>query len=198
MKRASLLGCLTLSLVAWGNASADDPPPESAALGRSAPAFSVRTAEGFVRQAQDFEGRSGLVLLFATHDTADEVRALEAKLVVRADRGLESLIVDIDCFASPRASQIFWTEAGVRVPVRYDDGAVARLFGVDGVPFAVYIDGDGVVRYLGGTGASRDEQHRFIGFLDDRLSGVPRDAPAIPAGGAELSFLPRCRGVDRR
>ena len=198
MIRAALLGCLACTLVAWGNASADDPPPGSVAVGEPAPAFSVRTAEGLVRRSQEFEGRSGLVLVFATHDTADEVRALEAHLVMLADRGIETLIVDIDCFASPQASQIFWTEAGARVPVRYDDGAVAELFGVDGVPFAAYIDGDGVLRYLGGTGASSNEQRRFIGFLDERLAGVPGEAPAIPAGGGELSFLPRCRGVGRR
>jgi hypothetical protein len=191
--RICLLGlALVLSSVAGASS---DPPPSKVSVGETAPAFSVLTADRFVRQGEEFEGSSGLVLLFATHDTADEVRALGKPLMRLAARGLNTLIIDIDCFTTIQAAEVFWKREGIKLPVRYDNGSVAELFKVEGVPFAALIDRKKVVRYLGGIGVTQKERHRLMGFFEEQLSGVPDELPALPAGGAELSFLPHCRGV---
>jgi len=170
----AVLGVVAIGAVAGIGASRSSDPGDQVALEGAAPAFDLPRvgAEGESVRLADFAGRPVVVNFWASWcvPCRKEMPALQA-----AAEQLEGRVafvgVNHQDGRSPAAE--FEREVGVTYPSGYDpDGAVARDFGVVGLPTTVLVDARGriVARSLGE-------------LTENELDELVAEAFGIDAGG---------------
>jgi cytochrome c biogenesis protein CcmG/thiol:disulfide interchange protein DsbE len=145
-----------LGVVLAGDAGGGDPPPTAATLsptvagrgevGEPAPDFALAGFDGVVYRLGDQRGRPVVLTFFASwcHDCELEMPLLDAAARAHGD-DLSVVAVSYDDLRRDAAA--FVERLGVSFPTLFDpDDAVARRFGVRGIPQTFFIDAQGVVR----------------------------------------------------
>ena len=172
---AGVLAVLVVGAVAGIGASRSTDPEDRVAVEGDAPAFDLPRvgAEGDRVRLADFAGRPVVVNFWASWcvPCRKEMPALQA-----AAERLEGRVVFVGVNHQDGQSSAaeFEREVGVTYPSGYDpDGAVAREFGVVGLPTTVLVDARGriVARSLGE-------------LTEDELDELVVEAFGIEAGGA--------------
>lgn len=190
---AALTAALCLSTA---NAQQDD-GSRRPVMNDPAPLISFTTVFGVGETPSDLFQTEALVVIFATGQTVDEVIRLQGVLAPLAAAGLPAMVVDVDCFTSRHDARDRWEEAGLILPLRFDSGALAERYDVFGVPFVVMRDGDGILRYRGGTGRSAKDKEAFKWLGQEMLFNKRPSVQALPAGDPSLNHYPKCSGVRR-
>jgi cytochrome c biogenesis protein CcmG/thiol:disulfide interchange protein DsbE len=143
----TLLGLAALCAIAL--AEARSPAPSRGAVvqvGQTAPAFALATLDGGAMTA-DFNGRPAYINVFATWCTPcrGELPAILEQTKQYRDK-IVFLFVDEQ---EPAATvQRFARTFGVADPVAVDRGQFAAAFAVGGLPESIFIDRQGIVRYI--------------------------------------------------
>ncbi len=184
-----LIAALSVAVgLACPPAAADDPEPEEAVPGGPAPAFSVQHPDGYWQAWTDFLGEAGLLIVFATTGTARELSALD----VSEGSALPALIIDTTCGGDPEEARDAYPAVNDTLSLRFDPrGEVARLYSVPAVPFAVAVDRDRVIVFMGGLGRTADETTAVRDAFAAIAGGQAPDLSRAPAGSA-TRFRPYC------
>ncbi len=143
----TLLGLAALCAIAL--AEARSPAPSRGAVvqvGQTAPAFALDTLDGGAMTA-NFDGRPAYINVFATWCTPcrGELPAILEQTKQYRDK-IVFLFVDEQEPAS--TVQRFARTFGVADPVAVDRGQFAATFAVRGLPESIFIDRQGIVRYI--------------------------------------------------
>jgi thiol-disulfide isomerase/thioredoxin len=151
----------------WLSFSADNDQlarPAAPEIDSPAPEFTLPSLSGESISLKDYQGRAVLLNFWATWclPCRAEMPLLQRysdqsgdKLVILAINNLESR-EQVDAFAK---------ELGLVLPVALDqDGAVANLYRVRGLPTSVFIDQDGKIRYHH-IGILNEDQ--LVGYLTE-------------------------------
>lgn len=135
-----------------------------ARIDNRAPAFSLYDLEGRPRHSRTFEGRAGLVFIFATVDDAhDALTRLKCRY---AKRDVELVLIDVTKDVHPSVLRKRYAERKLGVPVLLDEQeVVARRYQIRDTPAAYLIDRRGVIRYRG------DPRKPLRKALDEVLAG---------------------------
>ena len=181
----TIVGGLTCQLSA-----ADDPEPVRAEIGGPAPTFSVQHLDGYWQAWTNFFGEAGLLIVFVTKETSDELGPHAAG--GWSGRALPVLLIDTTCGADPEELQSTYPEASESLSLRFDPrGDIARLFDVPSVPHAVAVDRHGDIVFMGGLGRTPDEilsVKRALDAIADRREPASSRASA----GGTRRFKPYC------
>lgn len=193
---AAALLASTLALTGAG-AAVQAPRDEggTAVVGLPAPPITFTTRFGEVETRDDLFETEALIIVFATIETLDAVVALQNRLAPLAVAGMPMMVIDIGCFSARYDAARLWEKSGLYVPLRFDDGALARQFGVPGVPSAAIIDAEGRLRYRGGLGATAAEKELFAWLPRELLYGSTLSTTQLPVDNPELPYAPRCDSV---
>jgi len=141
--RFLLIACLALFLAACGGE-----PPAKLNIGDAAPAFRAQRLDG---GALDFPaaaaGRPVVIRFWADwcKYCEPEMKAIDAVYRRHKDKGLEVLAVNTG--QDRKSVEAFIGKLGVGYPALLDEqSAIARRYGVVGLPTTYFVDGRGVVR----------------------------------------------------
>jgi thiol-disulfide isomerase/thioredoxin len=127
-------------------AVAEPEPEDSPLVGKAALDFTLADLAGKSKRLSGFKGKVVLIDFWATwcgpcRMEMPEIEKLHARY--RAD-GL--VVLGINCSESPTRAGAFVDKYDYTFPILLDrDGAVARLYGIDGIPTVVVIDRKGNV-----------------------------------------------------
>lgn len=139
--RPFLILCFSLLLAACGGDA-----PANINLGAAAPAFATQRADGSkVDFPADFAGRPVVVRFWADwcRYCEGEMKAIEQ--VVR--RHPEVVVLAVNAGQDKKTVDAFMTRIGVSYPALLDgESAIAKRYGVVGLPTTFFVDGAGVVR----------------------------------------------------
>jgi cytochrome c biogenesis protein CcmG, thiol:disulfide interchange protein DsbE len=115
-------------------------------VGQSAPAFLINTLDG-TSVTGNFNGRPAYINVFATWCSPCRVEfpAIVEQTKQYGDR-IAFLLVDEQ--ESANTVKTFAREFGVVAPVAVDRGQFAAAFDVGGLPWSIFIDRHGIVRYI--------------------------------------------------
>lgn len=192
MKGWVVAAALILPGAGWAQ---HDPQPEYPVIGKAAPRVVFASKVGVVETADSRFDTDALILIFATPESADEVMALQSRLARFADAGLPTLIVDVDCFTTRNDAATLWANRGLFLPLGFDDGGLSGLYRVTGVSYAVLIDHEGILRYLGGLGRTAEQHELFTKLAEELISGARLSVHTLPIAEPGYSHLPDCRGI---
>jgi len=164
-------------------------PAWSLEKGQAAPDFSLPSAEGKLASLKDLSGNVVALSFWASwgKQCAEELKLLQGLVAEFEGKGLVALAVN-EREERDRAQE-FAERLGVTYPVLLDDGSVARLFGVNGVPDLWIVDRRGVVRarFLGfGPTVPKDIREAVVAAL----AGAPPSAGPGAAGAEDEAAVP--------
>lgn len=140
-----------LALLGWGLVQFA-PPPEGAAVGRTAPDYRVldlATGDS-VGVRSGFEGQVTLLNVWATWcaPCRAEMPSMDRLYRDLKDRGFRIAAVSVDGGSGERVSE-FATEMGLSFDVLHDrSGLIQQTYRMIGVPQSFLIDRRGVLRYI--------------------------------------------------
>lgn len=159
-------------------------------VGRSAPDFTLQTAEGARFRLGALRGRRATVLVFfATWCGPCRAEIPEVKAFVEAVRDKDIFVTAVNNREGASTVNRFSASHGLNYPVLLDpEGAVLEQYGVRGIPLVLGIDADGVIRYRD-HGLPDDTES----FADDltaplRRRPVPRPAYAAPTNSRLMAI----------
>jgi len=138
------LALFTLSLLI--TSCAGDSSSPTATVGRKAPDFTLPDLDGESVSLSGFSGRPLLVNFWNTGcpPCRHEMPYLDEVYDEQQDTELVMLIVNIG--ESSATIRDFLQDNDLSLPVIIDtDGAVARTYGLSGIPTTFFIDGDGII-----------------------------------------------------
>lgn len=142
MKRA--IPILFLMLAACGGGGA----PASVEIGSTAPAFDAHRVDGAsVRFPPDWTGKPVVIRFWADwcKSCEGEMKFLEAAYQRHRDKDLQ--IIAINAGQDKAAVGAFVKGIGITYPALLDeDSAIARKYGVVGLPTTYFVDAGGIVR----------------------------------------------------
>ena len=115
-------------------------------VGESAPAFLINTLDG-ASITSDFQGRPAFINVFATWCPPCR-RELPA--IVEQSKQYRDKIVFVFVDEQEPAAVVkqFVASFGLSTPVAVDRGQFAATFDVGGLPWSIFIDRHGIVRYI--------------------------------------------------
>jgi peroxiredoxin len=144
MRIATLLACIALSLAACG----DGRPKSDVNIGSAAPAFTAPRLDGATLELPGAQAGRPLVIRFWADwckFCEGEMKAIEAVYQRHRAAGLE--VVAVNAGQDRKTVADFMGKIGVTYPALLDEqSAVARRYGVVGLPTTFFVDGQGVVR----------------------------------------------------
>jgi len=115
-------------------------------VGESAPAFLINTLDG-ASITSDFQGRPAFINVFATWcpPCRRELPAIVEQSKQYRDR---IVFVFVDEQEPAAVVKQFVASFGLSTPVAVDRGQFAATFDVGGLPWSIFIDRHGIVRYI--------------------------------------------------
>jgi cytochrome c biogenesis protein CcmG, thiol:disulfide interchange protein DsbE len=115
-------------------------------IGQTAPAFLIATLDGS-SITQNFHGRPAYINVFATWcpPCRRELPAVLSEAKAYRDRIAFLFVDEQESFAAVKS---FASSLDGMAPVAVDRGQFAATFDVDGLPWNIFIDRHGVVRYI--------------------------------------------------
>lgn len=130
-------------------------------VGKPASDFTLKTHDGKQLTLSKLKGKRGVVLVFfATWCPPCMTEVPHVKKFVTAAKGKNVLIYGVNVQQSKRIVERFIKDRKINYRILLDTkAAVARTYGVRGIPTIIGIDADGVVRY--------------------RAHGLPKDSAAL-------------------
>ena len=144
MRIATLLACIALALAACG----DGRPKGDVNIGSAAPAFTAPRLDGTAVEIPGAQAGRPLVIRFWADwckFCEGEMKAIEAVYQRHRAAGLE--VVAVNAGQDRKTVADFMGKIGVTYPALLDEqSAVARRYGVVGLPTTFFVDGQGVVR----------------------------------------------------
>ena len=122
------------------------------APGDPLPEFSARLDDGSSLRPQDFPGQVSLLTFWATWCGPCN-REMPTLVALDADYGPELRVIGINRDSGELGARRAMVEAhmaerGVGFAQVYDDGQLARAFGVEQIPYLVLVDKQGEIRHL--------------------------------------------------
>lgn len=138
------------------------PPP---AVGQPAPDFQVRTLDGGTARLSDFRGRPVWLNFFATWcpPWRAENPDIQATYLDDQQRGGDLVVLSLSLGESPTTVRDYVQKAGLTYTFALDsDTTIAARYRVTGIPTHVFIDRDGVVRYLRNGGLQRAQMSKEL------------------------------------
>jgi cytochrome c biogenesis protein CcmG/thiol:disulfide interchange protein DsbE len=129
----------------------------SAQVNQQAPGFTLTSLSGHPWSLDDFRGRPIIINFWASWCTpcATEAPALERAAQIHRDTDL--VFIGVDVLDTKRDGTAFVAKHGLSYTNLFDpQGDVQSIYGSKGVPFTVFIDRAGVIKYIS------------FGPLDDR------------------------------
>ena len=189
----SIVGLLAIASLAPAETNEfEDPEPSVAILGQPAPSFAVQDRNRIWQSWTDFRGMRGLVFIFATKETANQLNAVSELTAELAEQGLPTVIIDVSCGPQSCDATANYFGGSSDLPVRRDPkGAVAALYGVSGVPYAVVVDDDLFIRYIGGIGTNEAGTEKFSESVLAIARGETPNITSMEVQGV-AAFLPGC------
>lgn len=123
----------------------------AASVGNKAPAFSLQTHDGKTFKLENLKGKRGVVLVFfATWCPYCMVEVPEVKNFVEQSKGKNILVYGVNLRQPQHVVDKFVADYKVNYRILLDtEGAVAKRFGVRGIPFIAGIDANGVIQFTG-------------------------------------------------
>lgn len=188
--RGLLAAAAVTGALACQPAIADEPEPVKVAVGGPAPPFSVQHSDGYWQAWTDFYGEAGLLIVFATKETSEELGSLAAERWSRPT--LPVLLIDTTCGAGPEEVRSAYPEQDEGLSLRFDPrGDVARLYSVPAVPHAVAVNRDRQIVFMGGLGRTAHDIQIVKRALDAIAEGRKPAVSRGPVDGA-TRFRPYC------
>lgn len=143
---------------------------QPAVEGRPAPDFTVRDLTGKETRLSDLKGNVVLVNLWATWcpPCREEAPSIADLNRLMAGKPFRLLAISIDQ-GGKEAVDAFFKQARISLPAYLDsDGAIARMYGITGVPETFVIDKKGVIikKVIGPIEWNAPE---VVKFLDDAM-----------------------------
>ncbi|MCC7262952.1 MAG: thioredoxin family protein [Candidatus Latescibacteria bacterium] len=207
MKRPHLLSILAFSLTLVASCAAEDAAVPQAVVGKTAPEFSLKDAEGKERTLTEFKGKF-VVLEWVNfgcpfvkkHYGAGNMQGLQAEYT---GKGVVWLSV---CSSAPGKQGHFEGEELKKQIAEHrsrathyltdPEGRVGRAYGAKTTPHMYVIDPGGVLVYAGGIddipSADPDEIPKAKNYvrqaLDALLAGQPVPAPSTPPYGCSVKY----------
>jgi len=139
------LALFTLSLLITSCAGSSSSP--TATVGGEAPDFTLPNLDGESVSLSDFSGRPLLINFWKTScpPCRHEMPYLEEVYAAQQDTELVMLTINIG--ESPATISDFLQNNDLSLPVIIDtDAAVARTYGLPGIPTTFFIDRDGIIK----------------------------------------------------
>jgi len=134
--------------------------------GKAAPDFTVRDLAGKETRLSDLKGKVALVNFWATWcpPCREEVPSMAVLNRLMAGKPFRMLAISIDQ-GGKEAVEAFFKQANTSLPAYLDsDGAIAKKYGITGVPETFVIDRKGVIikKVIGPLDWSAPEVVRFL------------------------------------
>ena len=140
--------------------------PPAGEHGRAAPDFQLRTLDGGLVRLSDLRGKVVLVNFWASWcgPCRDEAPVLARVHAAEQERGLVVLGVDLQEAEGPVRD--FVDEYQLRFPIAFDrSGEVANAYRANKPPTSIFIDRQGVIRYIKYGPLSADELQQWLAAL---------------------------------
>ena len=127
------------------------PAAQATTVGKAAGDFTLKTHDGKSLTLSKLKGKRGVVLVFfATWCAPCIAEVPQVKKFVVESRRRNVLVYGVNVQQPERVVQRFVKDQAVNYRILLDrDAAVARAYGVRGIPTLLGIDGDGIVRFRG-------------------------------------------------
>lgn len=142
----TLLGIAILAALALAAQRPATVRGDAVEVGQAAPAFLIDTLDGR-RITSDFQGHPAYIDVFATWCTPCRTE-MPAVLDEAKKYGGRIVFLLVDEQEPPSAVERFITSLGTGAPVAVDGGQFAATYAVGGLPWNIFIDRHGVVRYI--------------------------------------------------
>ena len=142
---------------------ADTSAEQLALIGKPAPDFKLPGADGKMVKLSDLKGHVVLLDFWATWcgPCVESLPHLDEIYDELKDKGLKAYAVNLR--EAPDGVKSFVEQSKLKIPVLFDkDGAVAKLYAVNGIPQTVVIDKSGKVAKLVVGGGTHDEVRAAI------------------------------------
>lgn len=141
-----LLGIAVVAVLALAAQRPATVRGDAVEVGQAAPAFLIDTLDG--REiTSDFQGHPAYIDVFATWCPPCRIE-MPAVLDEAKKYGGRIVFLLVDEQEQPAAVERFITSLGKGAPVAVDRGQFAATYAVGGLPWNIFIDRHGVVRYI--------------------------------------------------
>jgi len=171
-----------------------DTQPVSPVIDETAPPIVFTDVNGRIQRVDEIVDTKEFVLIFTSSESAIDILEMQIELLKLVDNGTSIIIIDIDCFSTRIEAENKWKKLGLQVLIRYDAGGLSSRYRVAGLPFAVMVDQEGILRFYGGTGRTENEKKYFLSLLRMLNSSSSLDVTSLPISNEGLSHFPKCRG----
>jgi thiol-disulfide isomerase/thioredoxin len=141
-------------------------------VGKPAPLFALKDADGKIRRLDDYRGRVVWVNFWATTcgPCREELPAIQR---VASEVGDQRLVVlEVNQRESRRRAQSYLKQIGVDLTVLFDtDGDVSQQYRLQGLPYNFFIDEEGILRSFKPGFLSEDEMWRRLSEVGIQPAG---------------------------
>lgn len=166
---------------------------EPAAVGKPAPAFTLKDEAGKTHRLSDYKGKT-VVLEWTNPECPFVVRHYNAKTMTKTHAAFASkdvvwLAIDSTSHNTPELSAAWKKKEGFTYPVLQDaSGKVGHAYGAKTTPHMYVIDKEGIVRFIGGIdddprGRSKSPKNHVTDALKAVVKGeTPAAQQTTPYG----------------
>lgn len=172
-----------------------DPEPTTLAIGDQAPFVSFLSKKKSIQQLDDVTDLRKYLIVFITSEVSNKIFELQSRLMLLEKQGVYVLAIDVDCFLSVQGASNYWETEKLLLPVKFDDGSLASLYKVEGVPFVAMIDENGILKYRGGMGETQKEKDTFFELAIKLGKSTVFNESNLNFTNTDKSFYPNCKGV---
>lgn len=169
-----ILLCLLLlgGFLIYALTGPDGTPERRAAVGAEAPAFELRDIQGKIWKLSDLKGKAVILNFWATWcDTCREEKEALPGILANMKGKEHITFLTVIYRDTPENITAFMKRAGLDFPALLDDGAVARAYGITGVPETFLINRNGIL------------EKKIIGPVQGRMKQFRSDIERMAGAG---------------